>query len=248
MSASSKSIEPQASMQEQWDSSMLGGANSPWLESQYEQYLQDPNSVDESWREFFGNLPMVAENTREIAHSQIRAQFRQMARAMSGGAAASDAQRPCSDDDLKQIFVTQLINAYRVRGHQLAKTDPLGHMTDAMVREVRLRENGLSEADLDTVFQTPSLEGIDQAPLRDIINHLEKCYCGPIGYEFMYIDYTPQKDWLQQRIETVASAPSLKPDTKNGYWSESLLPRVWSGIWGRGMLVRSDSRLKVVRV
>lgn len=214
MSASPKSIEPPASMQEQWDSSMLGGANSPWLESQYEQYLQDPNSVDESWRDYFGNLPMVAENTREVAHSQVRAQFRQMARTPSGASTSPSGDNPCSDDDLKQIYVTQLINAYRVRGHQLARTDPLGHQSDAMVREVRLHENRLSEADLDTVFQTPSLEGIDQAPLREIISHLENCYCSSIGYEFMYIDYTPQKDWLQQRIETVASAPSLKPETK----------------------------------
>jgi len=45
MSANPKSASPQASMQEQWDTSLLGGANSPWLESLYEQYLVDPNSV-----------------------------------------------------------------------------------------------------------------------------------------------------------------------------------------------------------
>ncbi len=215
MSATPKSIEAQASMQEQWDTSMLGGANSPWLESLYEQYLKDPNSVDEAWRDYFGNLPMVDENTREVAHSEIRAQFRQMANGRPvASTSAPTAASVSATAELKQIFVTQLINAYRVRGHQLAKTDPLGGHSDALVREVRLHENGLSEADLDTVFQTPSLEGIDQAPLRDIIAHLEKCYCGSIGYEFMYIDYTPQKDWLQQRIESVASAPSLNPETR----------------------------------
>ncbi|MFK7995168.1 MAG: 2-oxoglutarate dehydrogenase E1 component [Granulosicoccus sp.] len=215
MSATPKSLDDNASMQEHWDNSMLGGANSPWLETQYEQYLKDPNSVDETWRDFFGNLPMVAENTREVAHSEVRAQFRHMSSARpASGSVAPTAASASSEAELKQIYVTQLINAYRVRGHQLAKTDPLGVHSDAMVREVRLRENGLSEADLDTVFQTPSLEGIDQAPLKDIIAHLEQCYCGSIGYEFMYIDYTPQKDWLQQRIESVASAPSLNPETR----------------------------------
>ena len=216
MNASLKPEDKQASMQEQWDSSMLGGANSPWLESLYEQYLQDPNSIDEAWRDFFGNLPMIAENTREVAHSRVRAQFKQMAsrRVSVGGSGAAESDCEGTEDELKQISVSQLINAYRVRGHQLAKTDPLGHQSDAMVREVRLRENGLSEADLDTVFPTPSLEGIDHAPLRDIIEHLEKCYCGAIGYEFMYIDYTPQKDWLQQRIERVASSPRLNADTR----------------------------------
>lgn len=215
MSARPKSTEAKSSMQEHWDNSMLGGANSPWLESQYEQYLLDPNSVDESWRDYFGNLPMVDENAREAVHSEIREQFRQLARhpAVSKNANSSGTGGS-GQAELKQIYVSQLINAYRVRGHQLAKTDPLGRETDAMVREVRLHENGLSEHDLDTVFPTPSLEGMDQAPLRDIISHLEKCYCGSIGYEFMYIDYTPQKDWLQQRIESVASAPVLNPETR----------------------------------
>ena len=215
MSANPKSASPQSSMQEQWDTSLLGGANSPWLESLYEQYLSDPNSLDESWRDYFAALPMVAENSREVPHSVIRSQFAELIKngsavrpAASGGSAGGSAA------ELKQIYVTQLINAYRVRGHQLAKTDPLGVEKDAMVRELRLRENGLSEADLDTVFPTPSLEGIDHAPLRDIIDHLERCYCASIGYEFMYIDYTPQKDWLQQRIESVASAPTLNADTR----------------------------------
>ena len=56
MSATPKSVDAKASMQEQWDTSMLGGANSPWLESQYEQYLRDPNSVDETWRNYFAGL------------------------------------------------------------------------------------------------------------------------------------------------------------------------------------------------
>ncbi|ASJ76677.1 2-oxoglutarate dehydrogenase E1 component [Granulosicoccus antarcticus] len=215
MSAPSKSLEASLSMQEQWDNSMLGGANSPWLEHQYEQYLSDPNSVDETWRDFFAKLPMVAENAREVAHSEVREQFRQLTgNSAARGSASGTANAAGGAAELKQIYVTQLINAYRVRGHQLAKTDPLKQFVPAKVREVRLHENGLSESDLDTVFKTPSLEGIDQAPLRDIIAHLEKCYCGAIGYEFMYIDYTPQKDWLTHRIESVASSPALNPETR----------------------------------
>ena len=57
-------------------SSMLAGGNSPWLESQYEQYLADPNSVDEGWRTWFQSLPMVHENTREVPLSQVREEFR----------------------------------------------------------------------------------------------------------------------------------------------------------------------------
>lgn len=215
MSSTPKSVDAKLSMQEQWNTSMLGGANSTWLESQYEQFLLDPDSVEEPWRNYFASLPLVAGNTREVAHSQVREQFRQLARnriasAVSNGALGDSGGAA----ELKQIYVSQLINAYRVRGHQLAKTDPLNRESGAIVREVYLHENGLSEDDLDTVFPTPSLEGIAQAPLRDIIAHLEKCYCGSIGYEFMYIDNTSQKDWLQHRVESVASAPQLDEQTR----------------------------------
>jgi len=118
MTANPKAHNPEASMQESHDSSLLGGANAIWLES----------------------------NAHEVPHSQIRSEFRQRALrgyspAMASGGAVTEQH------ELKQIYVTQLINAYRVRGHQLAKTDPLGVENTAMVREVRLHENGLSEGD-----------------------------------------------------------------------------------------------------
>jgi len=211
-----------SSMKAQIESSVFSGANSAYLEGQYEQYLKDPNSVDEAWRDYFARLPMVGDNARDIPHSDIREHFYQLTR--NGGARPAAGGGESSSHDLKQIYVSQLINAYRVRGHQLAKTDPLGQVTTATVRELRLRENGLSEADLDTVFPTPSLEGIEHAPLKDIIEHLEKCYCSSIGYEYMYIDHTPQKDFLQTRIESAASAPQLNEETKR--W---LLKRVTAG-------------------
>lgn len=212
MSANPDDVAPAPSMDEFQSSSALGGANSPWLETQYEQYLADPNSVDESWRTYFQGLPLVAENARDMPHSVVREQFRAITGSFQAG--GGQASSGGGSKDLKLVQVSRLINAYRVRGHQLAKTDPLGKVNEAAVREVRLHENGLSEADLETVFQTPSLEGMGEATLREIIAHLERCYCGSIGYEFMYIDYTPQKDWLQQRIESVASSPVLETETQ----------------------------------
>jgi len=196
------------------NTSALSGANVAWLDSQYEAYLRDPNTVDEAWRAYFEQLPLVTDRVRDIPHSDVRSQFYKfnqgMPRRLNGAASHSVS----SAQDLKQIYVTQLINAYRVRGHQLASIDPLARKKTAAVREVRLHENGLSEADLDTVFATPALEGMDEAPLRDIIAHLEKCYCGTIGYEFMYVDHTPQKEWLRTRIESVASHPELTAETR----------------------------------
>lgn len=200
-------------MKAQQSTSMLAGANTPYLEHVYEEYLRDPNSVSESWRAYFEKLPMVNGASRDIPHSEIRQHFYQLTR--RGGRRSNRGAADVNQSlDLKQIYVTQLINSYRVRGHQLASLDPLGRPRSTVVREIQLHENGLSEADLDTVFATPSLEGIDHASLRDIIAHLERCYCSTIGYEFMYMDHTTQKDWLQHRIESVASHPTLEPETR----------------------------------
>ena len=194
-------------------SSALAGANSPYLEHTYEQYLRDPNSVSEQWREYFSRLPMREGHARDIPHSEVRQHFYQLTR-HSGRRRAASAADVATGHELKQISVNRLINAYRVRGHQLASIDPLGRPHSVAVREVELHENGLSEADLDTVFPTPTLEGIETASLRDIISHLEQCYAGSIGYEFMYVDHTTQKDWLQSNIEKVASKPLLGEATK----------------------------------
>jgi len=209
-------------MKAQRKSSVLAGANSPWLEVQYEQYLKDPASVDSTWREYFDSLPSVSEQTTEIAHSEVRQRFYDITR-RGGGRSSSGASRS-STTELKQIYVTQLINAYRVRGHQLANIDPLGRDSVTPVREVELQQNGLTEADLDTVFATPALYGIEQATLREIIDHLQRCYCSEIGFEYMYVDHTTEKEWLQQRIEEVAAHPTLTPLTRQ--W---ILNRVTAG-------------------
>ncbi len=192
---------------------MLAGANSPYLEYVYEEYLRDPNAVSEAWRTYFEKLPMVNNTSRDVPHSEVRQHFYQLTR-RGGRRSNKNAADANTSLDLKQIYVTQLINSYRVRGHQMASIDPLGRSRSTVVREIQLHENGLSDADLDTVFPTPSLEGIDQASLRDIITHLERCYCSSIGYEFMYMDHTTQKDWLQHRIESVASHPALEPASR----------------------------------
>ena len=110
------------------ETSVFSGGNSAYLEGQYEQYLKDPNSVDESWRDYFARLPMVGDNARDIPHSDIREHFYQLTRVM----VAVGRLRVASDIFIARsetnLCVSQLINAYRVRGHQLAKTDPLGQV------------------------------------------------------------------------------------------------------------------------
>ncbi len=202
-------------MKQLQSTSVLAGGNAPYVEELYEAYLRDPNQVPETWREYFDSLPIIEEGlSHDIPHSDIRAHFYQLTR---HGGNRSHVNNEYSGDvahERKQIGVTQLINAYRVRGHQLANVDPLGRNRTRVVREVDLREASLTEADYDTVFQTPSIYGLEEGKLRDIINYLQRTYCESIGYEFMYMNHTTQKDWLLQRIESAASKHTLSNDTK----------------------------------
>ena len=78
---------------------------------------------------------------------------------------------------------------------------------------LNLHYHKLSAADLDTVFQTGSLFiGKDQATLKEIVDSLEQTYCNTIGAEFMHIVATEERQWIQQRMESVRSKPAFGDD------------------------------------
>ena len=202
----------QGIMELMWSSSHVSGSNVHYVEALYEQYLADPASVPEEWRSYFEQLPDVAGNSgRDIPLSPVRDQFQQLAR-MRRSTAAVPVD---SDESKKQVKVLQLINAYRFRGHQKADIDPLKLRAQAHVPDLDLSFHQLSEADLDTEFQTGSFFlGLDKAPLREIVEALEQTYCRSIGCEIMHIVDTEEKRWLQQRFESVRSAPKFSDDVR----------------------------------
>src|SRR5690625_2424967 len=55
---------------------------------------------------------------------------------------------------------------------------------------------------------------MDRAPLREIVEALEQTYCRSIGCEIMHIVDTEEKRWLQQRFESVRSAPKFSDDVR----------------------------------
>jgi 2-oxoglutarate dehydrogenase E1 component len=67
---------------------------------------------------------------------------------------------------------------------------------------------------MNSVFNTGSLVGPEQLPLREILRAVRETYCGSIGVEYMYISDVAQKRWVQSRFEGVRSTPSYSPDYK----------------------------------
>ncbi len=100
----------------------------------------------------------------------------------------------------KGARVAALIHAYRVRGHLMADTDPL----EFKVRthpDLDIVEHGLTLWDLDREFAVGGFAGHDQMSLRDVLGVLRDAYCRTIGVEYMHIQDTDQRAWIQDRVE-----------------------------------------------
>jgi len=113
----------------------------------------------------------------------------------------------------RQASTLQLINAYRVRGHLLADLDPLEYKVGSHP-ELNPAFYGLTIWDLDREFVCGGLCGKQTSKLRDILDTLRETYCGHIGPEFMHIQETVQKRWLQDRMEPTRNQQALDLATK----------------------------------
>ncbi len=207
-----------STMERLWQTSHISGGNASYVEDLYDQYLHDPNGVPEQWRSYFDQLPRVnGVVTQDTPHSVIRAQFEKLARTRPrySAATASSAGSVSIEHERKQVKVLQLISSYRFRGHQKAELDPLSLMQREPVPDLDPAYHGLTAADMDTVFQAgPLYIGREEASLRDIIDALEQTYCGHVGPEIMHITNLAEKQWLQQRLESVRSNPDFSAEQR----------------------------------
>ena len=197
--------------------SYLFGGNAPYVEELYESYLDNPGSVPDQWREYFDQMQLVpgqgkAAEVRDVAHAPIVESFAMRAK--------EGTLRPgATQNDLtvarKQVYVQQLIAAYRNLGSRWAQLDPLKRQERPHIPELEPAFYDLTEPDMDTQFDAASLYfGAERMTLREIIKGLRETYCGTIGIEYMYITDPAQKRWVQQRFESIRSVPTFSADTK----------------------------------
>ncbi len=199
-------------------SSALYGGNAAFVEALYERYLQDPASVPAGWRAHFDRFHREA--TGEVPHGPIRQNFIRLARE-TRPAALNPAVCLSPAAAEKQAAVLRLINAYRVRGHQVADLDPLHLHPKADVPDLRPEFHRLTESDMGAVFNTGSLYAPDRMTLRDILAFVREVYCGSVGSEYMYLTDTREKRWIQKRLEGYRARPEITPEGKR--WLLTLL-------------------------
>lgn len=182
--------------------SYISNAHGAYLDELYTAYKEDPQSVDPSWQKFFEGFEFsqrYGENGNGKAKANGAAVVASPKTEVPSGVAA---------DVEKEIQVRNLIQAYRSRGHLRSNTNPVRARKDRKPR-LELEDFGLTEADLDKVFEVGREIGIGAASLRKIVETLKQIYEGSIGFEYMYIREPEILEWFKRKCER--DAPEFNP-------------------------------------
>jgi 2-oxoglutarate dehydrogenase E1 component len=161
------------------DYSHIFNAHPSFIESIYNNYLKDPNAVDQDWRLFFEGFDFASAG------------------------ASSDDSSPMStpvESVVKEFGVLSIIHGFRSRGHLLSTTNPIRDRVDRSAH-LDLSDYGLTEGDLNQVFNAGAEIGMANATLQQIIDRLRIIYCGNLGIEYSHIENREKRTWLRDKIE-----------------------------------------------
>ena len=161
--------------------SFLGAVHTGLIEEMYDQYIKDPQSIDEEWSNFFQGFDFAKEVYTDDDIPQV---FQ------------------------KEFKVINLIDAYRKRGHLFTKTNPVRERRK-YTPTLDYKNFGLEESDLDVVFQAGEQVGIGPSNLQSIINHLDRVYCQSIGVEYMYIRDPQEIEWIKNKLHQNSNTPKF---------------------------------------
>jgi 2-oxoglutarate dehydrogenase E1 component len=169
--------------------SFLNAAHSGFFAELYEQYLNDPDSLEPSWKAFFQGY--------DFANSDFLK-----------GEIVEGVSPQIPDDLQKEFKVINLINGYRSRGHLFTKTNPVRDRR-TYLPTLSIENFGLDKDDLDNVFNAGEIIGLGPQPLSVIIAHLEEIYCDSIGVEYMYIRKPEIISWIQNKLNINNNQPKF---------------------------------------
>jgi 2-oxoglutarate dehydrogenase E1 component len=207
-------------------SSFLQGHNAEYVEQLYARYADNPNAVDESWRDFFkslGDAPtdakaeaagpswgrtdwppvpnddLTAALDGQWAVEPAAAGDKIKAKAADKGVELSEAQvRQAVVDSLRALMI---IRAYRIRGHLIADLDPLGMRETTLHPELDPASYGFEASDMDRPIFIDNVLGLEVATMKDILAIVRRTYCGTFALQYMHISNPEEAAWLKERIE-----------------------------------------------
>jgi len=166
------------------NTTFLNNASPAYIESMYDQYKHDPESVDTYWKKFFDGYEFALGN-----------------------------DTPNHLPSNKEVSVVKLINAFRTYGHLISETNPVRQRRKHKA-DLTLEYFGLSESDLQTEFDAGNEISIGRTTLEHILTHLKRTYCSSIGVEYKYCRDEQLRQWLYKKMEPVANHPEVPTDEK----------------------------------
>ena len=173
--------------------SFLNAAHTGFIADLYDQYLQNPDAVEPSWRSFFQGYDLANENFSLTEEVETSVEIPQSVK--------------------KEFLVVDLINGYRTRGHLFTKTNPVRDRRKYSP-SLDIENFGLSQNDLDSTFNAGEIVGIGPKKLSEIVAHLELIYCDSIGVEYMYMRNPEKLSWWKDRLIKNDNHPNYSEDSK----------------------------------
>ena len=181
--------------------------NLAFVEGLYADYLRDPMSVSPDWRGYFESVspdakPGVNGSPNGATLNRLPAVEEEPAEILPNYSAPAAAAAGLQDR------VDKLVRAYRVRGHMVAKIDPLGLPRPAPP-QLDPSFYGLHPDDLDRNISPQTLSGCSLDTPRQVIERLRETYTRSVGVQFMHIDDLGVREWLQKRMESSGNRVQL---------------------------------------
>ncbi len=169
------------------DLQYITNSSPSFIESLYQDFIKDPQSVDPEFKKFFEGFDFAMTQGKNG----------------NGQAAVSKETVLKTTDGVdwkKELGAYRLILGYRNKGHLIALTNPIRPRKDRGAN-LDLGFFGFTEEDLDKSFFAGNLIGLGTTSLRNILGHLQKCYAQHVGIEFKYISDQKKVDWLTAEME-----------------------------------------------
>ena len=214
--------------------SFLNKSNSSFIEEMYVRYINKDPELPESWKNYFHDLgeeiSLVSKDLKGPSWAPIKKDkindYPEIAQEQKNGHTKKDNGALIGSDELirsntDSIRAVALIRAYRQRGHLLAKLDPLNMMKSEYLDELHPEYYGFKSSDYKKQIYLDGVLNKEKLNVREILDFLNKVYCGPVGYEYMHVTNPEERNWLRDRIELDENALEF---TNNG--KEAILTKL----------------------
>src|SRR5210317_961583 len=202
--------------------SFLTKSNSAFLEQMYLKYINKDLDLPSSWKNYFDDLgdelDLVVNEIKGPSWAPIKKQINIVEKkpkkeVHSNGSVKNAISENNLQNNIDSIKAVELIRAYRLRGHLLAKLDPLGLKKTEYLEELHPEYYGFKKSDYKREIFLNGVTNKKYSNISEILTFLNKTYCGPIGYEYMHISNPEERIWLRRRIEEDENEIKF---TKNG--------------------------------